>query len=118
MVAVRSALLVLALGLLTTPSAASASSGGSSSGARDGVAAARQLLDSSIATPVFIPLPDPSSCSRPVRRKAYLKAALEETDRELEEADLGPVYVLHGRHSRPSIPSASPAISTTCRLRC
>jgi hypothetical protein len=116
MFAVRSAMLVLALGFLAKPSAASASSGTSSSG-RDGTVAACQL-DSSITRPDFVPLPDPSTFARLVRRKGHLRAALEETDHELEEADLGPVYIPRGHHSRPPIHFASPPIPTTCRLRC
>ena len=116
MFAVRSAMLVLALGFLAKPSAASASSGGSSS-ATDGTVAACQV-DSSITRPDFVPLPDPSTFADWCRGKSHLKAALEETDHELEEADLGPVYVPKGRHSRPPIHFAPPPIPTTCRLRC
>ena len=116
MFAVRSAMLALALGFLAEPFAASASSGTSSSG-RDGTAAACQF-EKSIAEPVFLSLPDPSTFARLMRRKGRLKAALEETDHELEEADLGPVYVPHGQHPRPRIHFASPPIPTTCRLRC
>ena len=116
MFAVRSAMLALALGFLAEPCAASASSGTSSSG-RDGTVAACQL-DSSIARPDFVPLPDPSTFARLVRRKGRLKAALEETDHELDEADLGPVYVPQGQHPRPRIHFASPPIPTTSRRRC
>ncbi len=116
MFAVRSAFLVLVLGVLAMPCAASASSSRSSS-ATDDVLKARQV-DSSITSSVIVEFPDSSTISRRMRRKGHLKAALDETDHELEEADLGPVYVPDAHHSRRLVRIASPRILTTCRLRC
>lgn len=117
MSAVRSAIVLLALGLLTSPPAASASTGGAGSG--QFVAVTASPLDSQIAAADFIPLPDPSTWSPRMRRKARLKAVLvEETNRDLEETDLGPVHVPHLHDSRPSIQVASPSLPKTCHLRC
>jgi hypothetical protein len=116
MFAVRSAILVLAMGSLTSPVAASVCSGGASP-VREAVVAAC-YRDSSGSTPVMVSLPGTSAFSRLDRRAGRLKAALEESDDEVEEADLGPVHVPEGHRPQRSIHFASRPIPTTCRLRC
>jgi hypothetical protein len=115
MCAVQSAILVLALGVFTTPHAASATSGGSSGG-HGGVIECG--LDSFDASPAFAALPEPWKLSRIVRRKARLKATFDESDRKPHEALVGFVGVPGGHHPPATIHFGPPSIPTTCRLRC
>jgi hypothetical protein len=116
MFAVRSAILVLAIGYFSSPVAASVSFRGSSP-ARDAIVAASHV-DPSDSTLVVVSLPGPSAFSRMARRTSRLKAALEESRHDFEEADLGRVYLPKGHSPPPSTRFASPSIPTTCRLRC
>jgi hypothetical protein len=115
MFAVRSAMLLLALSLLLSPSMASASIGGSSGA--DGGAISFDLKSSTLERDDFS-LTGETSVSRPVFRKVRLKAVLEESDHELEEADLGPIQVPREHNSHTSIAVSSPFFPRTCRLRC
>jgi hypothetical protein len=116
MFAVRSAILVLAMGVLSTPVAASPSRCGPSP-ARDAAFAASDR-HSSESTPVMLSLQAPSAFSPLVQRTGRLKAALEESDHDFDEADLGPVHLPDSHNPPASIHFASPPMPTTCRLRC
>jgi hypothetical protein len=115
MFAVRSAMLLLALSLLLLPSTASASIGGSSGA--DGGATSFDLQPSTFERH-DLSLAGETSVSRPVFRKVRLKAVLEESDHELDEADLGPIQVPREHNSYTSSAVSSPYFPRTCRLRC
>jgi hypothetical protein len=116
MFAVRSAILLVALNLLMSPSAVSASSV-VTSGA-DGVSLSR-AAGSWIGELDIAAAPDETNVSRAATRQSRLKAVLEEeTDRELEEADLGPIPAPRQRVSHTSITTSSLFIPRTSRLRC
>jgi hypothetical protein len=117
MLAVRSAILVLTMGFLASPVAASHSSCGSSVAEGDAVVAACDL-DQSDSMPVLDLLPDTSAFSGLARRTGRLKATLEESDHEFEEADLGPVHAPRGHNPPASVHFTSPPIPAICRLRC
>jgi hypothetical protein len=141
MFAVPSALLVLAMGFLNSPVATPVSFAGCPCAAGEivercqldswsgphfrgakgdfGEVVGRCPLDSwsAVSTPVSIA--GNSAFSQVGSRNGRLKAALEESDRDLEEEiDLGPVRVPEGHDSPPSNQFAVPVILTTCRLRC
>ena len=75
-------------------------------------------LDSSIGELDVASLNDAAGVSRTVFRKLRLKAVLEETDHELEEADLGPIQAPRKLNSHTSIAVSPPFFPSTCRLRC
>jgi hypothetical protein len=115
MFAVRSAMLLLALSLLLSPSVVSASSVESSGADGRSVSCAG---DSPIGELDVVSLNDAAGVSRTVFRKLRQRAVLEETDHELEEADLGPIPVPRKLNSHTSIAVSSPFFPRTCRLRC
>jgi hypothetical protein len=116
MFAVRSATLLLALSVLTSPSRVSASSV-VSSGA-DAVSVSR-AVPSSIGDPGAASLNEAAGLSPMPFRRARLKAVvLEETDHDPDEADLGPINVPRMLSSHRPIASSSPFFPKTCRLRC
>jgi hypothetical protein len=115
MFAVRSAMLLLAVILLRSPSAVSASSVGSSGA--EGASISR-ALECSTGELDVVSLNDAAGVSRTVFRKLRQRAVLEETDHELEEADLGPIPAPRKLNSHTSIAVSSPFFPKTCRLRC
>jgi hypothetical protein len=115
MFAVRSAMLLIAVSLLFSPSAVSASTVGSSGA--DGCAIFR-AVDFSMSEVDAASLHGAITVSRMVFRKLRLKAVLEESDHELEEADLGRIPVPRKLNSHTSIAESRPVLPRTCRLRC
>jgi hypothetical protein len=117
MSAVPSAIFVLAMGFLNSPVATPVSSVGSPPAT--GAVVVQCHLDSSSSLSDLISITSSSSLSRVARRKSRLKAVLEEeSDREFEETDLGPVDVPKGHNSARSNHFVRPFLATTCRLRC
>jgi hypothetical protein len=116
MLAVPSAILVFAMGYLTSPVAGSLPSWGASI-APDAIVAACSP-DSLDSTPAVVSLPGTFAFSRMMRRTGRLKATVEESDDEFEEADLGPTYLPKGHNPPRSIHVASRPIPMSCRLRC
>jgi hypothetical protein len=117
MFAVPSALLVLAMGFLNSPVAAPVSSVGHSAGT--GAVVVQCHVESWNSLPTLASITSSSSLLRVGRRKSRLKAVLEEeSDREFEEVDLGPVDVPKRDNSPPSNHFVPPVLATTCRLRC
>jgi hypothetical protein len=115
MLAVRSAMLLVALNLLMSASAVSAPSvvvsGADGTSLPCAVGSWTTELDIAAA-------PDETNISRPAIRQSRLKAVLEETDHELEEANLGPMPAPRGPLSHTPITMSSPFIPRTSRLRC
>ncbi len=116
MLAVLSAILVFAMGFLASPGAAPVSFVGSPPAHDVPVAACSALRTDS--TPVFVSLPATSGFARQMRRIGRLKATLEECNRDLEEADSGPVALSKPHNATKSIHFVPRSIPTSCRLRC
>jgi hypothetical protein len=116
MFAVRSAILLVAFSFLISPSTVSASSA-SPSGA--GRVCFSPAADYSIAQLDIALVTESARVSRKVFRRSRLKAVLEEeTDRKLEEVDLGPVPAPRTLGSHTSIAISSPFYPRTSRHRC
>jgi hypothetical protein len=119
MLAVPSALLLLAMGFLNSPVAASVSSVGDSPATGAVVVLCHVESSNSLPTETLASITSGLSLSRIARRKSRLKALIEEeSDREFEEVDLGPVDVPKRDNSPPSNHFVHPFLATTCRLRC
>jgi hypothetical protein len=116
MFAVRSAILLVALSLPLSRSAVSApcvlESG--ADGTSPPCAAASSTFELDIAA-----APEETNISRSAIRQSRLKAVLEEeTDHELDEADLGPIPAPRRPVSHTPITMSSPFTPRTSRLRC
>jgi hypothetical protein len=116
MFAVRSAIVLVALSYLISPSAVSASS---TSPRGAGCICFSRAADCSISQLDIAPVTESARLSRKVYRRSRLKAVLEEeTDRKLEEVDLGLVPVPRTLGLHTSIAISSPFYPRTSRLRC
>jgi hypothetical protein len=118
MFAVRSAILMLAVGLFPVPCTATSSASNEVAHGREGasgllhVASSMPCQDSALR-------PHPRMVLRLAVKKVRVKAALvEETDRKFEEADLGPVPAPPERPLITTIALRFPRLPTTSRLRC
>jgi hypothetical protein len=116
MLAVLSAILAFAMGFLASPVAAPVTFFGSSSAHDAPVAAC--FADRTDSTPVFVSLPATSGLAPQMRRIGRLKATVEECNRDLREADSGPVTLPKPHNAPKSIHFAPRSIPTSCRLRC
>jgi hypothetical protein len=117
MFAVRPAMLLLALGLLSLPPAASARLT-----AAEPTGTPRLSLSCPVDSPTTTPaeFDNPADLSQRVFRRLRLKADIEEdeSDRKVAETDFGPVSTASGFHPHTSIDACRPVFPRTCPLRC